>query len=307
MSLTYITHADCSEHHAGELHPESPARLDVIRDHLISMRVIDMLVEREAPEVTREQLERVHDPVYLDELETLQPSEGLKSIDPDTWLSPYTLAAARRAAGAGVLGVDMVMKGEAERVFCGVRPPGHHAESNRAMGFCFYNNVAVAAAHALKAHKLKRVAIVDFDAHWGNGTDEIFANEKKVGIFATFEDHLFPDGDVPSVPGRIYNDALPPGTTGRDMRHEFHDHLLPALDAFKPQLLLVSAGFDAHREDEISHLRFNDDDFVWITDQVVAIAEKHAKGRIVSILEGGYALPALGRCVALHLKALLGE
>ncbi|MDX1443904.1 MAG: histone deacetylase family protein [Gammaproteobacteria bacterium] len=302
-----MSHADCSEHHPGELHPESPDRLDAIRDHLISMRVIDMLVERDAPEVTREQLERVHDGQYLDELETLQPSEGLKSIDPDTWLSPATLAAARRAAGAAVEGVDLVMSGETDRVFCGVRPPGHHAESNRAMGFCFYNNIAVAAAHAIKVYKVKRVAIVDFDAHWGNGTDQIFAKQKKVGIFASFEDHLFPDGDVPSVPGRIHNVALPPGASSQEMRHAWHDELWPALDAFKPQLILVSAGFDGHREDDISHLRFSDEDYTWLTDHIVDIAEKHAKGRIVSLLEGGYALPALGRSVALHLKALLGE
>lgn len=307
MSVFYITHPDCAAHAPGELHPERPERLDAIRDHLISMRVLDLLVEREAPLVTREQLERVHDPEYLDRLEALAPQSGEIALDPDTWMSPMTLPAARRAAGAAVAGVDYVMSGEAERVFCAVRPPGHHAESDRAMGFCFYNNIAVAAAHAIKVHKLKRVAVVDFDVHWGNGTDQIFANEKKVGIFASFEDHLFPDGDVPNVPGRIHNIALPPGTTGREMRHEYHDHLLPALDAWKPQLVLVSAGFDAHHEDELSHLRFKEDDYTWLTEQIIVIADRHAKGRIVSVLEGGYSLPALGRSVAAHLKAMLRE
>lgn len=305
MSVVYISHPDCSGHMPGDRHPESPARLDAIRDQLIASRLLEVLTEYEAPDVTREQLERVHAPDYLDRLERFAPAEGLVTIDPDTWMSPATLPAARRAAGAAVAGVDMVMSGKARHVFCGVRPPGHHAERDRAMGFCFYNNVAVAAAHAIQTHRVKRVAIVDFDAHWGNGSDNIFASEKKVGVFSMFEDHLFPDGDVPSVPGRIHNIALPPGCSGHEMRHEFHDHLLPALNAWKPQLLLVSAGFDAHREDDISHLRFNDDDYTWLTEQIVGVAERHAKGRIVSVLEGGYALPALGRSVAAHLRALL--
>lgn len=305
MSLLFYGHPACHEHDTGGQHPESPLRLDAIRDQLIASRLLDLVIEREAPEVTREQLERVHDAAYLDHLEEISPATGHHSVDMDTVMSPATLHAARRAAGAGVAAVDAVMKKEASRAFCAVRPPGHHAERDRAMGFCFYNNIAVAAAHAIKAHKLKRVAIVDFDVHWGNGTDRIFVDERKVGVFAMFEDGLFPQGEVPTVRGRIENVALPAGCKGSAMRQEFHHQLLPALEAFKPQLLLVSAGFDAHREDELSHLGFSDEDYAWLTEQLVQVADRHCKGRMVSMLEGGYALAALGRSVAAHVDVML--
>lgn len=307
MTVGLISHPDCEQHLPGGEHPETPERVASVRDHLISLRLLDLLKEYEAPAVTREQLERVHDASYLDYLQEMAPSEGTVALDPDTWMSPATLPAASRAAGAAVHAVDLVMSGELQSAFCNTRPPGHHAERDKAMGFCFYNNVCVAAAHALAQHKLKRVAIVDFDTHWGNGTDNIFESEKRVHIFATFEDHLFPEADVPSLPGRIHNVALQPGTRGKEVREIYNDHLLPALDGMKPQLILISAGFDAHREDEISHLLFNEDDYAWLTDRLMDIADKHAKGRIVSVLEGGYSISALGRSAAAHVKSLLRE
>lgn len=307
MTVGLVSHPDCELHLPGGEHPESPERIASVRDHLISLRLLDLLKEYDAPLVTREQLERVHAAEYLDFLERKAPAEGTLALDPDTWMSPATLPAARRAAGAAVHAVDLVMAGELKSAFCNTRPPGHHAERARAMGFCFYNNVAVAAAHALEVHKLKRVAIVDFDTHWGNGTDDIFKAEKRVHIFATFEDRLFPNADVPSLPGRIHNVALPPGTRGREMREIYDEQLLPALDAMKPQMVFISAGFDAHREDEISHMLFSEDDYAWLTDRLVDIAEKHAKGRIVSVLEGGYSISALGRSAAAHVKSLMKE
>lgn len=307
MSLAYLTHPACSEHLHAENHPESPRRLSVIRDHLISLRLMELLAEVEAPAVTREQLLRVHDAAYLDDLEDREPApgQGRVELDPDTWMTPGTLEAARRAAGALVHATDLVVQGEHRAAFCAVRPPGHHAERDRAMGFSFYNNVAVGAAHALAVHRLKRIAIIDFDVHYGNGTENIFRTEPRVTIFSTFEEQLFPAMHVESVPGRFYNVALPSGTKGREWREIFRDSLLPALDAARPQLIYFSAGFDAHHEDPLASLALNEEDYAWLTREVAAIARRHARGRMISTLEGGYSLSALGRSAAAHIRELL--
>lgn len=305
MSVALIRHPDCERHDPGEGHPESPRRLAAIRDHLISLRVMDLLREYEAPEVTPEALLRVHSADYLAQLEALAPAAGIVAVDADTRMTPDTLPAARRAAGAGVLAVDLIMKGEVNRAFCAVRPPGHHAERGKAMGFCFYNNIAVAVAHALAVHGLKRVAVVDFDVHYGNGTEDAFFDEPRVTVLSSFQDHLFPDNPVRDLPGRFFNLPLAPGTTGREMRQHYHDQLLPALDAARPQLLFVSAGFDAHYADPLAQLRFKEEDYAWLTEQIATIANRHAKGRVLSMLEGGYDPGALGRSVAAHVRALL--
>lgn len=305
MSVAYFSPPACAAFNPGRSHPEVPERLASIDDHLISLRLRELLVEGEAPPASDEQLLRVHSQEYIDMLSACEPGEGVVSLDPDTWLVAGIGEAARHAAGAVVGAVDMVMAGKVNRAFCAVRPPGHHAERARAMGFCLFNNVAVGAAHALARHRLKRIAIVDFDAHWGNGTDAIFLDEKRVGVFASFQEHLFPPQEAMQVPGRIVNRGLGAGAKGREVRQVWHDELLPALDAFRPQLLFISAGFDGHREDEMSELMLNEEDYAWLTERIAHVAGKHARGRIVSVLEGGYALSALGRSVAAHVRALL--
>lgn len=305
MPVAFLHHAACDEFNPGDPHPESPLRLAAIRDALIAQRLYELLDHVDAPAATDEQLLRVHDREYLDRLTEAEPSEGIVQWDVDTWLAPGTLAAARHAAGAAAHAVDLVMQGKYASAFCAVRPPGHHAERSKAMGFCFYNNVAVAAAQAMMVHKLKRVAIVDFDAHWGNGTDMIFRDDTRVSIFSTFQERLFPEMDVPGLPGRIHNVALAPHTSGREIRQIYDELLLPALNDAKPQLILISAGFDAHRDDAMSDLEMNEQDFAWITRQLIEIAKRHAKGRMVSVLEGGYETSALGRSVAAHVRELL--
>lgn len=307
MSLVYITHPECSRFEPGDAHPEVAGRLSSVNDHLVSLRILELLDEVEAPVASDEQLLRVHDAEYLEMLAAREPIFGIVQLDEDTWLVPGIIAAAKRAAGAAIHGIDLVMSGKADAAFCAVRPPGHHAERDRAMGFCLYNNVAVAAAHALAVHQLKRVAIVDFDAHWGNGTDNIFRFEKRVGIFGSFQERLFPETDVPSLPPRIHNVALAPHTGGREIRHVYHDVLLPALNAFRPQLVLVSAGFDGHREDAMSDLEMIEEDYAWITDELMAVARRHANGRVVSVLEGGYDFSSLGRSVAAHVRSMISE
>ncbi|WP_112322940.1 histone deacetylase family protein [Oceanibium sediminis] len=304
--LRYISHPECRLHDAGPMHPETAERLDAINDQLIMSGLDFVLLHSDAPYVTREQLLRVHDADYLDRIFATSPAEGYVTIDGDTVMSPGTLAAARRAAGAGVLGVDMIMAGEAGPVFCGVRPPGHHAERDKAMGFCLFNNIAVAAAHALAAHGLGRVAIVDFDVHHGNGTEGIFAADGRVMVSSIFQHPFYPfSGDSPEA-DHIVPLPLPAGTGSADFRKAVEDICLPALDAFAPDFLFISAGFDGHVLDDMSALALTEADYGWITQRLVEIADRHAAGRILSMLEGGYDPGALARSVVAHLKALMG-
>jgi len=291
----------------GEGHPEQPARLSAIFDRLIASGLEMIVRQIDAPLASREQLERVHDPRYVQSLFDRAPSHGLVMIDPDTAMGPHTLAAALRAAGAVVHGVDLVMQGEFEGVFCAVRPPGHHAERAGAMGFCFFNNVAVGAAHALAAHGLERVAIVDFDVHHGNGTEQIFEAEPRVLFCSSFQHPFYPFTGHETDTPQIVNITMPAGSDGTKFREEVERHWLHRLHEFEPQLLLISAGFDAHAEDDMSHIRLREPDYVWITRELKKIAEAHAQGRIVSTLEGGYNLSALGRSAVAHIDALLGH
>jgi len=287
-------------------HPESPERLRAIEDQLVASGLSDYLLHVEAPLARREQLERVHDAGYIAKLEAAGGGTGTLQLDSDTTLCPGTLDAALRAAGAGVMAVDMVMSGAAETAFCSVRPPGHHAERNRAMGFCFFNNIAIAAAHSMAKHGLQRVAIVDFDVHHGNGTEDIFRSDERVLMVSTFQHPFYPFSGAETRSPRMVNIPLAAYSGGKEFRDAVQHHWLPALEQFRPEMLFVSAGFDAHRDDDMGMLRLGEADFAWVAHQLKAVADTHAKGRIVSMLEGGYEPHALGRSVAAYLKAVSG-
>ena len=306
MQTAYITHSLCLKHEMGTYHPESPARLHAIEDMLIASGLLSYLQHHEAPAATREQLMRVHDPGYIDSIESSSPAQGLVHIDADTAMNPYSYQAALRAAGAVVLGVDLVMDKKIENAFCNIRPPGHHAERARSMGFCIFNNVAVGAAHAMATHGLRRVAIADFDVHHGNGTEQIFHDDPRVMLCSTFQHPFYPYAGADSGNDHIVNVPLSAGTGGEEFRAAVTQHWLPALERFKPEMLLISAGFDAHRDDDMAMLNLTEPDYVWVTGAIKDIAEKFAHGRIVSALEGGYELHALGRSALAHVKVLSG-
>jgi acetoin utilization deacetylase AcuC-like enzyme len=302
----YITHRNCLLHEMGPDHPESPQRIDSISDFLLAKGLLDLMLHYDAPEATREQLQRVHAAHYVAEIEASSPASGYSHLDPDTAMNPHTLAAARHAAGAAVIATDLVIEGTARNAFCCVRPPGHHAERARAMGFCFFNNVAVGMAHALEHHKLRRVALVDFDVHHGNGSEDIFKDDPRVLMVSTFEQGIFPyTGDTPLGPNMV-GVPLAARSRGDAMREAVLYAWLPAIERHQPEMIFVSAGFDAHREDDMANLCWSDADYAWITRHIVEIAERYAHGRIVSVLEGGYALGALARSVAAHVGVLIG-
>lgn len=305
MTVSIISHPDCALYDLGPQHPECPSRLSAIQDQLLSRGLDFVLQHHDAPLVSREQLCRVHDPVYVDQIFLKAPEEGQVWLDPDTPMTPHSLPAALRAAGAVVLGVDLVMSGQTSAAFCNVRPPGHHAEHNKAMGFCIFNNVAVGAAHALHIHQLKKVAIVDFDVHHGNGTEDIFREVPEVLLCSTFQHPFYPNTGSDVVSEHIVNVPLPAGTDGKAFRAAVESHWLPKLEAFQPELIFISAGFDAHIEDDMSDMHLMEQDYAWVTRKIKMIADKYAKGRIISTLEGGYALSALGRSVAAHINVLL--
>jgi len=301
----YITHPSCLLHEMGAGHPECPERLASINDHVIALGLDGHVARLEAPRATREQLGRVHLPAYVDAIAQASPASGLRYLDPDTALNPHSVDAALHAAGAVVHAVDLVVSGAHHTAFCAVRPPGHHAESRRAMGFCVFNSIAVGAAHALEAHGLERVAIVDFDVHHGNGTEEMFSDDGRVLMVSTFQYPLYPYSGVDNPAPNMVNIPLPGGAGSGEFRAAVTDHWLPALERHRPQLIFVSAGFDAHREDPLAGLELADADYAWVTRELMAVAAKHAQGRIVSTLEGGYSLSALGRSAALHIRELV--
>jgi len=294
-------------HEMGAHHPEQPARLGAIQNHLIASGLDIVLRHHEALQSEREHLLRVHDAAHIEQVFRASPREGLAWLDGETAMNPYTLEAALHAAGAVVQAVDLVMAGNAQQAFCAVRPPGHHAERARAMGFCFFNNVAIGAAHALDAHGLDRVLIADFDVHHGNGTEDIFDGDERVLFCSTFQHPFYPHSGYDSRAPNVVNVPLPSGTDGAAFREAVSQHWLPVIDAFEPQLVMVSAGFDAHIEDDMANLNLNERDYAWVTRRLCELADRHAGGRIVSALEGGYALDALGRSVAVHIQELLGD
>lgn len=308
MAIAYISHRDCLLHDTADGHPECARRITVIEDRFIATGLSDILRHFDAPSATESQLLRVHTRGHLAALESLAPETGYVRVDPDTIICADSLTAARRAAGAVIAGVDLVISGEMEAAFCGVRPPGHHAESNRAMGFCLYNNIAVGAAHALAAHGLHRVAIIDFDVHHGNGTQNLVEGDARIFFASTHQMPLYPGTGFPAergAHGNVLNVPLEPESGSAAMRAAYDRVVFQAVEAFQPELILVSAGFDAHRDDLLANLNWRTEDFAWVTGRICDLAEALCGGRVVSTLEGGYDLTALGQSVAAHVKVLM--
>jgi acetoin utilization deacetylase AcuC-like enzyme len=309
MSTAFYSPPECRSHDMGPGHPECPQRLDAILDHLRATGLDVALDFRDAEPAVREQLQRAHDALYVAEVSSvfdqLKQSGSTRALDADTIACPATGAAAYIAAGAAIAATDAVLQGRAQNAFCAVRPPGHHATRAETMGFCFFNNVAVAARHALDVHGLKRVAIVDFDVHHGNGTEDIVANDERILMVSLFQHPLYPGNGTEPLGGNMVNVPVPPYTKGGEVRELIEALWMPRLNAFRPEMVFVSAGFDAHREDPLGQLGLVEADYEWITRRIKDVADAHAKGRIVSCLEGGYALGALARSVAAHLKVLV--
>jgi len=309
MSTILFSHSACEDHIPNIGHPEAPVRLRAIREAL-SAAEFDALDRREAPRAEIGQIALVHPGSFVEDLLGAVPGEGEgeRAIDADTILSPGSGEAALRAAGAVVAAVDAVMAGEADNAFCAVRPPGHHAEPDRAMGFCLFNNVAVGALHARAVHGLHRVAVVDFDVHHGNGTQAAFWDDPDLFYASTHQMPLYPgtgSARERGVNANIVNVPLPPDSGSEAFRQGMRDNIVPALTSFQPEFLFISAGFDAHAEDPLAGLNFTEEDYTWATQQLVALARSSCGGRVVSVLEGGYNPPALGRSVAAHVRALM--
>jgi acetoin utilization deacetylase AcuC-like enzyme len=311
----YFFHADCSLHEMGYGHPECPQRLEAIEQRLQHSGMAAELLRREAAPASTADLELAHGRMHIAALRGL--TDGLREemlaggpthaqIDPDTSINVHTWSAALHAAGAALGAVDAVMAGEMDNAFCAVRPPGHHACRDKAMGFCFFNNVAVAARYALERHGLQRVAIVDFDVHHGNGTEDIVAGDARILMVSFFQHPFYPYGGAVSTADNLLNLPVPAYTKGEEVRALVTEQWLPRLDAFRPELILVSAGFDAHREDDLGQMGLVEADYAWITQQLMEVAARHAKGRLVSCLEGGYTLDALARSVEAHVRVLAG-
>ena len=305
MTTAIYSHPDCQRHDMGDWHPEAPARLQAISDQMIRAQINDLFDHREAPLVGPGELERVHSANAIAIVRDNVPAPGdCYPIDGDTSLNEFSWRAAQRAAGAAVAATDAVLDGEIDNAFCAIRPPGHHARPTEPMGFCLFNNIAVAIRHALEVRGLQRVAIVDFDVHHGNGTEEAFMDEPRVLMVSFYQHPFYPYTPVaPITPNRV-NVPVPAYSKGDVVRQLVTEQWLPAMHAFKPEMIFISAGFDAHREDEIGGMGLVEADYTWLTQQIMAVAKEHCHGRIVSCLEGGYNLSALGRSVVAHVKAL---
>ncbi|HEX7006789.1 MAG TPA: histone deacetylase family protein [Alphaproteobacteria bacterium] len=306
MSTAVYSHIACLEHDPGQYHPESPARLSAVLDAL-NVERFSALAWREAPMIDPKVIELAHPAAYVDRVLGAIPPQGRGALDRETLVSPGSREAALRAVGAAVAAVDAVMAGELTNAFCAVRPPGHHAEPQRAMGFCLFNNVAIGAFHARKAHGVRRVAVVDFDVHHGNGTQAMFERDEELFYASSHEYPLYPGtgGAHERGVGNIVNVPLRAGSGSREFRAAYERVILPALDAFKPDILLISAGFDAHRDDPLSTLQLVEDDYAWVTRALVEVARRHCRVRIVSTLEGGYDLPALAASAVAHVQELM--
>ncbi|HYJ58388.1 MAG TPA: histone deacetylase family protein [Methyloceanibacter sp.] len=307
MTTLLLTHPACLEHDTGYGHPERADRLRAINDALAAPQ-FKSLKREEAPRAELAAIERLHPSAYVEMVRATIPTRDHKWLDPDTVVSPGSWEAALRAAGASIHAVDQVVAGKADNAFCAVRPPGHHAEPSRAMGFCLFNGVAIAALHARAKHGAERVAVVDFDVHHGNGTQVGFWSDKDLFYGSTHQMPLFPGTgalDEAGV-GNVFNAPLKAGDDGDEFRAAYEERILPALDAFAPDLLIVSAGFDAHLKDPLAQLRLLEPDYAWVTEQLMEAAAKHCGGKLVSTLEGGYDLEALASSASVHVETLMG-
>jgi acetoin utilization deacetylase AcuC-like enzyme len=303
-TTAFITHRDCWLHNMGEHHPECPERLSAINDRLIAAGLDMFLSFHDAPVATVDNIARAHSRDYVEQILAAAPEHGIRHLDPDTAMCPHTVKAILRSAGAGVMAVDLVMKGEIENAFCAIRPPGHHAERAKPMGFCFFNNVAVAVRHALEVHGVERVAVIDFDVHHGNGTEDIFRDDPRVMMASIFQHPFYPYSGADNPAPHMVNVPVPAGTRGEAFREIVTGTWLPALRKHRPQMIFISAGFDAHYEDDMGSLGLVESDYAWVTQQIKALAEECGHRRIVSVLEGGYSLSSLARSVAAHIKML---
>jgi acetoin utilization deacetylase AcuC-like enzyme len=314
MSKTgYYTHPECWKHEMGPGHPECPERLDAIQDRLLISGVDLGLTPLEAPEAPLADIELAHDRLYVatlrgmsdrinEELAAGGPPYG--HLDADTAINAHTWRAALCSAGAAIAATDAVLAGELENAFCAVRPPGHHAAKGQASGFCFFNNVAIAAKYAVERHGLQRVAVIDFDVHHGDGTENILSGDDRVLMVSFFQHPFYPHSGTENPAANMLNIPVPAYTKGLEIREIVETHWIPRLEAFRPQMVFISAGFDAHREDDMGQLGLTEQDYAWITQRIRQVAQRHAQGRIVSCLEGGYSLSALARSVEAHLRVL---
>jgi acetoin utilization deacetylase AcuC-like enzyme len=310
MTTAYITHPDCLRHEMGPGHPECPARLGAINEHMRAAGMLEELRCLEAPLADEDDLKRVHRSSYVELIFDNAPTEGYAQLDPDTAMNPYSLSAARRAAGAGLAAVDELVAGRSENAFCAVRPCGHHATQVRSMGFCIFNNIAVAAAYAVERHGLDRVAIIDFDVHHGNGTEDMFSQPQwrdRVLMASFFQHPFYPYSGTASPAPNMVNVPLAAGSDGTAAKQAVESEWLPALERFKPEMIFISAGFDAHREDLLGGMALVEADYEWMTRELMTLAARHSQKRIVSMLEGGYNLSALGRSAVAHVKTLAGR
>ncbi|WP_206484094.1 histone deacetylase family protein [Thalassotalea sp. G2M2-11] len=307
MTVGVISHYRCNDHNMGDYHPESPARLDAVQDQLIRSGLDYVIRQIDATPLDRQYLSLAHDDDYIDYIYNNAPTEGLFRLDDDTAMNPNTLTAALYSAGAAKDAVDRVMSGELDAAYCLTRPPGHHAERNKGMGFCIFNNIAIASEYAKKYHNLQRVAILDFDVHHGNGTENIIKDKTGTLFCSSYQYPFYPFEMQASDRPPIINTPLDAATKGPEFRKAISEKWFPQLHQFKPEFIFISAGFDAHIEDEMSQVSLTEADYRWITDEIKLIAEQYAQGRIVSVLEGGYALGALGRCSVAHLNGLIGN
>lgn len=305
MTIAVISHPDCALHDAGAGHPENPSRIAVISQAIDHFAFKAAIKHHLAPTATRGQLLLAHDAEYVDWIFSIAPKEGFIAIDGDTIMNPYTLAAALRAAGSTILAVDLLLKGNTQAAFCNVRPPGHHAERDKAMGFCFFNNVAIGVRYAMEKYNLRRIAIVDFDVHRGNGTQGIFQQDPDVLFCSSFEHPLYPGYEPEMDNEHILSVPLPPDTGSKEFREQVAAAWFDKIADFKPQLIFFSAGFDAHVSDPLANLRLTEADYVWLTTQIAKIAKVHCDGRLISVLEGGYQLDALAQCVPAHINAMV--
>jgi acetoin utilization deacetylase AcuC-like enzyme len=303
MSTAYISHPDFMKHEMGRHHPECPERIAAIEDQLIQSRLDAHLKRIDPPLASEADITRVHSEDHLAFVKSKAPSSGYSMIDGDTIMNPATWTVSLRAAGAAIAAVDAVMQGEVNNAFCAIRPPGHHAEPHRSMGFCVFNNVAIATRYAIETYDLDRVAVIDFDVHHGNGTEAAFINDPHVLMCSFFQHPFYPYSGLDGGDNMV-NVPLPASTNGKVVREMISQTWIPRLHEFKPQLIIISAGFDAHREDDLGQMGLVEDDYVWMTKQLMEIANQYCEGKIVSCLEGGYNLSALGRSVAAHLKTL---